>query len=62
MLPDQHAQMSHFVRLAAEVNLAVNDSTPIEILTQSFAVWAAVSGEYENGVERDHPRHPTLVN
>ena len=58
MLPDQLAQMSHLVRLTAEIDLAVNDSSPIEILTQRSAVRTPVSGEYQYRVKRDHPNHP----
>jgi len=50
VFPNQLLQAGHFVRFAADVDLPVIDSSPIEILTQRFAVRATICGEDENGI------------
>ena len=62
VFPDQLLQAGHFVRFTAEVDLHVDDTTPIEILTQRPTVRATISGEDQYGVERDHPIRPPRTN
>ena len=50
VLPDQILQMGLLVRFTADVDLPVIDSSPVEILTQRFAVRATIGGEDENGI------------
>ena len=50
VLPDQLAQMSHFVRLTAEVDFAINDTTTVEILAQGSAVRATICGKDQNRI------------
>jgi len=54
MLPDQLLEAGHLIRLTAEVDLAIRDSSPVEVMTQRSAMRAPVGGEHEDGVERSH--------
>jgi len=59
VFPDQLLQAGHFVRFTAEVDLPVDDTSPIEILTQRSAMRTAIGCKNQDRVERDHPSHPT---
>ena len=60
VFPDQLLQAGHFVRFTAEVDLPVDDTSPIEILTQRSAMRTAIGCKNQDRIERGHPSHPTV--
>jgi hypothetical protein len=58
MFPDQIPKAHHLIRLTAQIDLTINDTSSVEILTECSAVRTAVRGEDEDGVERDHSSRP----
>ena len=58
VLPHEVAKTIHFLRFAAQVDLAIDDTSSVEILAERSAVRTTVGGEHENGIECDHPKHP----
>jgi hypothetical protein len=54
VLPNQLLQSGHFVRFFAEVDFAIDDTSPIKILTERSAMRTPVGGEDHNRIERGH--------
>ena len=60
VLPDQLLEAGHLIRLTAEIDLPIRDSSPVEVLAQCPAMRTSVGCKNENGVERCHPIQPTI--
>ncbi len=62
VLPAHITYALHLVRLAAEVDFAVDNPPPVEVRTQSRTVRAPVGSKDDDSVERNQLTNPHIAN